>query len=72
LFRPRIKFSFQPIYSLTGKTEFASPLPQFLRFDNPGRRDDAGDQFRRRHVKTRIARTARRIRHTDVGTLVQF
>ena len=51
---------------LTCESQLTTTLPQFLRFKNSYRRDDAGDQFRRRHVKTRIARTARRIRHANV------
>src|ERR1019366_4835201 len=44
-------------------------LPQFLRLENSGGRDDAGDQFRRRHVKARIARAAGWIRHANIFTL---
>ncbi len=69
LFCTRIKFSFQTT-SLIIKTQFAAPLPNFMRFENPNRRDDAGDQFRRRHVETRITRATGRIRHANVFTLL--
>ena len=72
LFRTRIKFSFATNHSLIAKPKFTPPLPKFLRFENSNRRDDAGDQFRRRHIETRIARTARRIRHADVSAPDKF
>src|ERR1700722_19511975 len=69
LFHARIKFSFAPEISLTDKSKFATPFPKLLRLENSQRCDDSGDQFRRSHVKTQIARAARWIRHTDKSAL---
>ena len=40
--------------------------PKLLRFENSCRRDDARDQFRRRHVEPRIPRATGRIRHANI------
>ena len=61
-----------PRTASTGKTQPVSLRPKFLRLENPRRRDDAGDQFRRRHVKARIARAAARIGHANVSALARL
>ena len=53
----------------TCKPQLASLLPKLFRFENSNGRDDAGDEFRWRHIKTGIACAARRICHTDVSSL---
>src|SRR5262245_50464174 len=44
------------------------PLPpQFPRLKNPNRRNNASNQFRRRHVKSRIQRPAARVRNAHIS-----
>ena len=54
------------------ESQLVSLFPKVFGLENSYRRDDAGDQFRRRHVKTRIACAARRIRHSNVSAPNRF
>jgi len=56
-------------FSTAGMPEFLPLFPQIARLENPQRRDHARNQFRRRHVKARVARAARWVRHAHIRAL---
>ena len=49
------------------ETQLPPLRPEFARLEYSGRGDDAGDQFRRRDVKSRVPRPAGRIGHPHPG-----
>ena len=48
------------------QAKFASLFPKFLWLENSGGRDDAGNEFGWCHIKTGIARAARRIGDANI------
>ena len=58
--------------SISRVSQFASALPQFLRFENADRRDDAGDQLRGRDIEAGVAGAAGGIGHANVDALPQL
>src|SRR5215469_1333647 len=49
------------------KSQLFPPRPYFARLENPCWRNNASDQFRRRHIESRIARPALRIPYTHIS-----
>ena len=75
---PRLGSNWNPISSkpdlIVGfkKSQFAPTAPQLRWFENSSGRDDAGDQFGGRHVKSRIARAAGRIGDAHINARWRF
>src|SRR5208282_5346777 len=58
--------------SSIGITQLAPLRPKLPRLENSRWRDDARDQIRRGHVKSRVPRTTRRIGHANVNPSIQL